>query len=230
MLQFRDFTLKKFHFDKTVKDRGMVFGQKNKTEIQPEIINEMFKKYNYLLWGLLIKAEMYKKTVIYLWPYIINYKIIHYEDFTVTFFFAVLSQKFEYLNNFYIAHLNHDKSASSNKEFRKEYHTSVLLYYNHMFEYHIKNNPENIIVLINLVNNNRKETYELQTTSPKLFEYVFKKIFDYFPNAQKKTFMDALKLKDVHIQMNRSYQYFMKDTQYYKILSFQELNNKAVIN
>ena len=230
MLQFRDFTLKKFHFDKTVKDRGMVFGQKNKTEIQPEIINEMFKKYNYLLWGLLIKAEIYKKTVIYLWPYIINYKIIHYEDFTVTFFFAVLSQKFEYLNNFYIAHLNHDKSASSNKEFRKEYHTSVLLYYNHMFEYHIKNNPENIIVLINLVNNNRKETYELQTTSPKLFEYVFKKIFDYFPDAQKKTFMEALKLKDVHIQMNRSYQYFMKDTQYYKILSFQELNNKAVIN
>ncbi len=230
LLQFRDFTLQRFHFDKNVKGEGMIFEQETKIETQPDIKNEMFKKYNYLLWGLLIKADIYKKAVIYMWPYIINYKIIHYEDFTVTFFFVVLSKKFKYLNNFYIAHLNHDKSASSNREFRKEYHTSVLLFYNFMFEYHIKNNPEDIVILINLINNNRIETYELQTTSPKLFEYVFKKIFDYFSNDQKTLFMDVLKLKDVHIQIGNTYQYYMKDSEYNSILSFHKLNNNTNIN
>ena len=230
LLQFRDITLDKYHFDKNVGLNGMIFGQETKIETQPNIKNEMFNKYNYLLWGLLIKADIYKKAVIYIWPYIINYKIIHYEDFTVSFFFTVQSKKFKYLNNFYIAHLNHDKSASSNKGFRKEYHISVLLFYNFMFEYHIKNSPEDIIILINLINNNRKETYELQTTSPKLFEYVFKKIFDYFPNDQKKIFMDVLKLNDVHIQIGNTYQYYMKDSEYNSIVSFQKLNNNANTN
>ena len=86
LLQFRDFTLRKFHFDKNVKSEGMIFKQETKIETQPNIKYEMFNKYNYLLWGLLIKADIYKKAVIYMWPYIINYKIIHYEDFTVSFF------------------------------------------------------------------------------------------------------------------------------------------------
>ena len=99
-----------------------------------------------------------------------------------------------------------------------------------MFEYHIKNNPEDIVILINLINNNRIETYELQTTSPKLFEYVFKKIFDYFSNDQKTLFMDVLKLKDVHIQIGNTYQYYMKDSEYNSILSFHKLNNNTNIN
>ena len=230
MIQFRDINLKGFHFERHTKLRGMIFGQQTKTEIQPEITNSMFKKYNYLLWGLLVKADIYKKTVLYLWPYIINYKIIHYEDFTVTFFFAVLSKKFKYLNNFYIAHLKHNSSASSNQDFKKEYNECVLLFYNFIFEYHIKNNPKDIITFINLISNNKRETSAFQNSSFKLFQFVFKKIFDYFPNDEKKYFINRLKLKKANIKIEKSYQYFMKDTEYNSISSFQKSINNNITN
>ena len=37
LLQFRDFTLRKFHFDKNVKGEGMIFEQETKKETQPDI-------------------------------------------------------------------------------------------------------------------------------------------------------------------------------------------------
>ena len=230
LLQFRDFELKQFKFDKNVKCNGMVFAQQTKIEIQPNIKNSMFKKYNYFLWGLLMKSDLYKKAVINYWPIIINYKIIHYEDFSITFFIAILAKRFKYINNFYLAHLSHNNSASSNQNFKKEYHTSVLLFYNNMFEYHVKYNLDDIRIFNNLVSQNKGQTLQIQKTAPKFFEFVFKKIYDYFPNNDKKKFMNQLKLSRTHIQMANTSQYFMNDNEYKSILSFQNsINKKAKI-
>ena len=230
MIQFRDVILKKYYVDTRVTLRGMIFREQTKIIDQPEIVNNMFKKYNYLLWGLLINADIYKKTVLYLWQYIINYKIIHFEDYTVTFFFAVLSKKFKYINDFYLAHLQHEKAATFNNDFKKQYSIGVLLFYNFIFEYHIKNNPGDIITFVNLMNSYKKDMYKYQNRSTILFQYVFKKIFYYLPNDQKKLVMNVLKLKNVNIQMQKSYQYFMEDTQFNSISSFQKLINDSATN
>ena len=230
MVQFRDTIVKNFNFEKRLNRYGMIFGSFPKEETQPFIKYSMFKKYNYLLWGLLIKSDIYKKAVIYLWQYIINYKIIHYEDFTITFFISILSQKFKYLNEFYIAHLSNNNSTSSNKVLNYQYSFSVLLFYNFMFEYHVKNHPEDIIIFQNLINGNKKETFFFTKIAPKLYEFVFKKIFDYFSYDQKIDYMSKLKLDMFDIKMKNNYQYFMEDNEYNSILDFQNIINNRTLS
>ena len=44
-------------------------------EILPNLKNEIFIKGNlYLLWGLLIKTDLYKRAIYHLWPLILNYQ------------------------------------------------------------------------------------------------------------------------------------------------------------
>jgi glycosyltransferase involved in cell wall biosynthesis len=79
-LQFRDISLKNFILENNMNYSGMILSQNTSYEIKYELKYLMFKKYNLLLWGLLIKSDLYKRAVIHLWKNIINYKIIHYED------------------------------------------------------------------------------------------------------------------------------------------------------
>ena len=60
---------------------------KSYPETQPTLKNEIFIKGNlYLLWGLLIKTDIYKKAIYHLCPLILNYQLIYYEDYVVTSF------------------------------------------------------------------------------------------------------------------------------------------------
>ena len=65
----------------------------NIIEIQPELKFSIFKPNIIILWGNLIRSDLYKKIIYNLWPIIINYKIIFQEDFLITFFFINLCQK-----------------------------------------------------------------------------------------------------------------------------------------
>ena len=38
----------------------------------------------FTIWGLLIKTDIYKKAIYYLWPVILNYKFTYYEDYIIT--------------------------------------------------------------------------------------------------------------------------------------------------
>ena len=58
-------------------------------ENQPKIKYSMFKTITGLLWGHLIKADLYKKILYHLWPIIINYKIIFQEDYLINYCFIL---------------------------------------------------------------------------------------------------------------------------------------------
>ena len=228
LLQFRDILLNNFYFGPNVSLNGWIFAQQTNYEVQPNIKITSYKKYNFLLWGLLIKSDIYKKVVLYLWPIIINYKLTYQEDYFITFFFVILAKKFKYLNRFYLAHLKNYKSPSQNKYLRKkEYKISKLLFYNFIFEYHVKNNPEDIIIIFNYLNKlgNPKE---LKNDYSKLFKFVFKKIFDYFPYKEKKKYMKLLNLDKFNFQIKSSFKYFLEENEYKLILSFQNLTYQKI--
>ena len=104
----------------------------NHYKTQNELKNTIFLNgCVFPLWGLLIKTEIYKKTIYHLWPFIMNYELIYYEDYLISTFIVIISKKYKYLNNFALIHLNHKKSAS-NKYIRK-FFLSLLFYANILF-------------------------------------------------------------------------------------------------
>lgn len=57
----------------------------------------MFSDYNnYLLFGLLIKANIYSKANYNLLTIIINYKIKCQKDYLITFMIALFTEKYKY--------------------------------------------------------------------------------------------------------------------------------------
>lgn len=106
---------------------------------------------NYLLWGLLIKSDIYKKSIYILWPIIMNYQLIFHEDYAISFMIIILSKRYKYLNQFGLLHLYHEKSASKKYNLNKNYYLSVLFVSNIIYNYYIKNNEKDIVILINYI-------------------------------------------------------------------------------
>ena len=124
-------------------------------ETQPSLKNEIFIKGNlYLLWGLLIKAEIYKKSIYHLWPLILNYKLIYYEDYVITSIIIIFTNKFKYLNNFALIHLNHNDSAMI--KYYDQFYISVLICQNILYNSFIKDNPKDIKILMNYLKGIKK--------------------------------------------------------------------------
>ena len=124
-MQFRDILVNKFHFTKKVRIGSNNYNHyinphENMYLIQPQIKNGFFNNFNFLLWGLLIKTDIYKKGVYHLWPIIINYKIINFEDYTMTFMITVLAKTFKFINNFFLLHLAYSSVFSSRDFFKLE--------------------------------------------------------------------------------------------------------------
>ena len=107
---------------------------------------------NYLLWGLLIKSDIYKKAIYILWPIIMNYQLIFHEDYSISFMIVILAKKYKYLNKFGLLHLIHEKSASNNYQKNNNYYLSVLFVSNIIYNYYIKKNEKDIIILMNYIN------------------------------------------------------------------------------
>ena len=113
----------------------------------------MFTDNNvYLLWGLLIKSDLYKMAIYRLWPIIMNYQMIFHEDYTISFMLVLLARKYKYINKFGLLHLIHINSASNSYLQNTQYYLSVLFFANIMNEYYLKNNKKDINLLINYIN------------------------------------------------------------------------------
>ena len=111
--------------------------KKTKIYKQPKLRFFMFKINKGLLWGNIIRADLYKKVIYNLWPFIINYQIIFQEDYLITFFLLIHTQKFEQIDEKLLFHFYHKKSASSGHKTKSEYYLSVIfvgiIYYDYYF-------------------------------------------------------------------------------------------------
>ena len=72
-------------------ERHLIFQKRTHYKKQPDLKDKIYIDGNYLLWGLLIRSDIYKKTIYHL---------------------IILSKKYKYLNNFALIHLFHSNSTS----------------------------------------------------------------------------------------------------------------------
>ena len=157
LVQIRDFVKKSFFFNKYTKVNlfGLHFIHPQNThyETQPNLKEKFFNNNNnFLLWGLLIKNDLYKNAIYHLWPIIINYNIVFNEDYIITFMILIMAQKYKYINKFGLIHLIHKKSASNEYWKQKEFYLSLYFYIYYLYNYYIKENPQYIKIIINYIN------------------------------------------------------------------------------
>lgn len=156
LVQIRDYSKNTFDFSYITKinsiENHLIFPQITNYKNQPNLKLKMFINNNiYLLWGLLIKSDIYKKAIYNLWPIIMNYQLVFHEDYAISFMIIILSKRYKYLNKFGLLHLFHEKSASNKYQINKNYYLSVLFVSNNIYNYYIKNNEKDIIILINYI-------------------------------------------------------------------------------
>lgn len=87
----------------------------------------MFSDYNnYLLFGLLIKANIYSKANYHLLPIIINFKIKCQKDYLITFMIALFTEKYKYWNNISLIYLILSNATRSKYIYINEFYLWVL--------------------------------------------------------------------------------------------------------
>ena len=177
-------------------NRHYIFPKKTHYKNQTELKDQIFiDGNNMLLWGLLIKSDIYKKAVYHLWPIIINYKIIFHEDYTIIFMLILLSQKYKYLNHFGLIHLKHLNATSESYYNNKNYYLSLLFCGNNFFDYHLNNNPKDIKIFIHYYDCFKNIFKKGKKLFPKLYNLLMNKalINQYLSFRQKRFFKNNLK-------------------------------------
>ena len=232
LIQFQDFVLKNFHLPSKVqigKVQQWITHHEETYLEQPEIKNSIFKDYNFLLWGLFIKSDIYKKAVLTIWPIVINYKLIHLEDYHITFLIVAYVKNFKFMNSYFMVHLSHSKSAGYNREFLKDSTLSHLFFANSMIEYHIKNTPNDISMINNFIYDKRQFMQSFEKNCKGIFNLIIKTIYEYLTYEQKIYYRENYGLKQFKI--DNTYEYFTNKDEYNSILSFQNIiKNKSKKN
>jgi glycosyltransferase involved in cell wall biosynthesis len=178
-----------------IKEGHFIFPKKTHYKKQPELKDKMFiEGNNYLLWGLLIKSDIYKKAIYHLWPLIINYKIVYQEDYTITFMLIILAKKYKYLNHYAFIHLLHSNSASYDFFQNENYFLSILFFGNTLFDYHINKNPKDIGIFIHFYNFFKKSLNKGKKIFPKLYNFLINNVIinAYLSNEQRQFFQKIL--------------------------------------
>ena len=229
LVQIRDFIKPSFYFKKKTivnSDNGhLIFPQNMHYKQQPDLKDKNFsEKNNFLLWGLLIKSELYKKAIYHLWPIIINYQLIFHEDYTISFMLVILAKKYKYLNNFAIIHLSHDSAASGNHLNEDEYYLGILFFANTLYEYYIKYNIKDIKVLINYIYFFTQGFSLGSTLFPNLHSYIIRKILSinekYLSNTDKIILRNNFGLNNNNFRIWETYNYIMQYEEYKQISDF----------
>ena len=148
----------------------------NTIETQSTLRFTIFKKNKLVLWGNLIRTDLYKKIIYNLWPIIINYKIIFQEDFLITFFLLIYAEKFKSIKNIFYYYYKHINEVSIGNKFNPEYYLSVILIGIIYFDYYVDYNPKYLQNIINYINFLKKDFKKIKFFFPNLFMYFFKKI------------------------------------------------------
>ena len=176
LLQFREIPLK-FSDTEITKERYRYNPGHDDIRTQPDIKHSYFNGYNFMLWGMLIKAEIYKKTVDIFWKSIINYKIIHLEDYQITFFLVCYAQRFQSINYFFMFHFFHQESTLGKFGVLDLFIFDLLFAANNMIDYHIKDNPEDIKMFINFFPAIGLKLSDCRKLYPEFTKLVLKKFF-----------------------------------------------------
>ena len=227
LIQFQDLVLHSFHLNPPIKIgyySQFIFHNEDIYLEQPDIKNNFFDKFNFILWGLLIKSELYKKVVKILWPIIINYRITHYEDYHITFLLAAFARNFEFMNYYFIGHFLLKNSAGNGKTFKKEEILSRLFFMNSIIEFHIKNNIDDIRLIINYIIYFKDELKKFKKAQGDIFDFVMKKLNYYLSYNQKLDLIKNYKVK--YLKLNNTYEYFINKEEFNSILSYQNLIRK----
>ena len=221
LIQFRDITKNNFHLNKKTLvncgRRHLIPPKNNQLKSQPELKNSLYKENNiFLLWGLLIKTNIYKKAIYHLWAIIINYQIIFHEDYLILFMIIILSKNYKYLNKFAIIHLNNFYSSSKKHWNVKEYYLSVLFTSSVISDFYINDNPSDINISLNYINLFQNEFIKGKNLFPNLFETVINKILynNYLLPEQKKFIINKFNIKPKNVVNSKIFQaiYYFQNT------------------
>ena len=232
LVHIRDFIKRSFHFKKktyvNTPMTHLVFPREMHYKQQPELTQRNFvDNNNYLLWGLLIKAELYKKSIYKLWPIIMNYRLIFHEDYTISFMIIILTKRYKYLNNFALIHLSHDYAASKNYLENNEYFLGILFFANTLYNYYIKFHQDEIYILLNYINLFIGEFKLVKNKFPDLFKYIVQFVLNsrFLGEPEK---LDLLRRLEVEQDMNKNnyrvnkiYKYLMDEKEFNKLCLFQ---------
>ena len=228
LVQFRDFIKEDFFFNRKTR---INFGNfhwipaKNVTYVKkPELKKTLFlKNNNYLLWGLLINSEIYKKAIYKILEFIINYQCIYNEDYISTTIIIMLSKNYKFLNMFGILHLKHKNETSFNFSEKKEFHLSNILFPNYLNDYIIKNNPKDIHLITNYINLNKKNQIKASGLFPKFFEFNIRNIIynNYLKQSDRKAIFDIFNIQKNQSKLLLSYASFMNNDDFNSIVQFQ---------
>ena len=232
LVHIRDFIKQDFQFNRVTYVNApfihLVFPREMHYKQQPELTQRNFvDNNNYLLWGLLIKTNIYKKAIYKLWPIIMNYHLIFHEDYTISFMIIILTQRYKYLNNFALIHLTHAGAASKNYLQNDEYYMGILFFANTLYNFYIKQHTNEIYILLNYVNLFLQEFKIAKNKFPDLFNYVIRFILNsrFLGEREKKDLKKRLEI-DLVInnnlyKVNNIYEYFMSDKEFQDLSFFQ---------
>ena len=140
---------------------------------------------------------------------------------------VILSKRYKLLNYISLIHLvSNINSASNNNKINKEYYLSVLFCSYIIYNYYIKDNPKDIIILYNYIN----FFIECFLKSKNLFPYFFNNIIlyilysHYLPNKYKKNLIKTLKLKK-YKKLNNT-EYIINSKEINSIFEYQKITIK----
>ena len=228
LVHIRDFIKKDFIFNKityvNIPFTHLVFPREMHYKQQPELTQRNFvDNNNYLLWGLLIKADLYKRAIYKLWPIIMNYQLIFHEDYTISFMIVILSRRYKYLNNFALVHLSHSNAASKNYLENDNYYLGIFFFANNLYNYYIKYHENEIYILLNYVNLFIVEFKKGKSKYPDLFKYIIKFILSsrFLGNPEKEDLTKRLGINKYYYKINNIYEYLMTDKEFNKTGTFQ---------
>ena len=253
LVQFRDFIKDDFFFKRRTRINFNKFHwipQKQTFYMEEsELKASLFKdRNNYLLWGLLIKTEIYKKAVKNIWDFIINYKYIYNEDYISTTMICILAHNYKYLNTFGLIHLKHKNSTSYNCFKDIEFHLSNILFPNYLNDYFVKKNPEYIHLILNYLKLFKSFQVKASHFFPKFLEFNLRNLLynNYLLQDSKQTILKLFNIDNNQSKLISSFDHIMNSSEYYSILDFQNkiikessknkddthniINNKKTIN
>ena len=199
-----------------------IYAESKSIEVQPELKLNQFKNHIYLLWGNLIKSDLYKKVIYNLWPIIINYKIIFQEDFLITFFILIFAQKSKATKSKFYFKFENKKRISYHHSKNPEFFLSVIFAGIIFYDYYIYSYPQDFQIISNYINIFKSSFKKAKKLYPSLFNYFFGKILsnNRLLNLNKKKIM-----KTFNISKNcDSYKYLNEKKR--SILFYNFSNNK----
>lgn len=237
LVQIRDFVKDNLFFRRSTKINDLkmhyIFPQPTHYKKQPELKDKMFtENNNYLLWGLLILANLYKKTIYMIWPIIMNYQIIYNEDYIITFMIIILSKNYKYLNDFALIHLIHSKSATTLNWKNNEFYISILFYANFIYNSYIKHNPKEIKILINFINFYLDHFKRAANLYPAFFNQILEFIFnnEYISSLDKDDLIKKLPLNSGIYNFRNNASFLIKESQLKTISNIKGINNSLKTN